>query len=201
MRRKIIIIILIALQSQFITAQNTDKNTYYLTSELNLGNYFGVDYALNYVYKNKYSLKVGFSGNVRKPISQPDDYSGGLNGLFSLTTENPYDHFLNYKIDVGRIYNLNKKGTIRANISVGVGYTIIKEPENWQFVNNEALINLSENYTYAYREYNTVSLIINPKIEFPITKYFGLSASPLIQLNKDRTYYGIGFGMMLGKLK
>lgn len=171
-----------------------------MTNDLNMGNYFGVDYALNYVYKNKYSLIVGFTGNVREPKSQPDNYSGGLNEIFSITIKNPYDHFLNYKIDFGRIYKLNKRGTIRANISVGVGYTIIKEPGNWQFVDSEAGINLAENYTYTYREYNTLSLIINPKIEFPITKYFGLSGSPMIQLNKDRTYYGIGLGIMLGKL-
>jgi hypothetical protein len=46
-----------------------------------------------------------------------------------------------------------------------------------------------------------MSLIINPKIEFPLTNFIGLSVSPMIQLNKDRTYYGIGFGTMLGKLK
>ena len=196
-----LLLILIILGSQLISAQNKEKDTYYLTSEVNLGNYFGVDYAFNYIFKNKYSLKVGFSGNVKKPKSQPKDYSAGLNGLIGLATENPFDHFLNYRIDFGKIYKLNKKGTIRANISFGVGYSIIKEPENWQFVDHEAWIYLGENYTYSYRKHNTMSFIINPKIEFPITKYFGLSSSPMIQLNKKRVYYGIGLGIMLGKLR
>jgi len=195
MKIKILVIILIVLNIQLITAQNQKENTYYLTSELNLGNYLGVDFNLNYVFKNKYSIKVGFSENFRKPKSQPDNYSGGI--LFKI----PFDQFLNYKIDFGRIYNLDEKGTIRANISIGIGYTRVKEPQNWQFVESEAWTNLSQNYTYSYRKYNTLSLTINPKIEFPITKFFGLSVSPMIQINKDRIYYGIGLGTMLGKLK
>lgn len=127
-----------------------------------------------------------------------------------LTIENELiDFFSAILISVGielfieswKIYNLNKNGTIRANISVGVGYTILKEPENWQFIESDSWINLSENYTYSYRTYDTMSLIINPKIEFPLTNFIGLSVSPMIKLNKDRTYYGIGFGTMLGKLK
>ncbi|WP_418603508.1 hypothetical protein [Hwangdonia sp.] len=201
MKRKILLIILIVLNAQLINAQENKKNTYYLSSELNLGNYFGVDYNLNYVFKNNYSLKLGFSGNVRKPKSEPEDFSGGLNGLFSVGIKNPYDHLLNYRIDFGKIYNFNPEGTIRLNFSFGIGYTIIKEPDNWQFVESDTVINLAENYTYSYKSYNTLSFTINPKIEFPITKFFGLSVSPMLQMNKDRTYFGIGLGTMLGKLK
>lgn len=201
MKRKILLIILIVLNAQLITAQNNTKDTYYLSNELSLGNYFGVDYNLNYVFKNKYSLKIGFSGNIRKPKSQPKDYSAGLNGLFSVGTENPYDHLLNYKIDFGKIYNLNPQETIRMNFSFGIGYTIIKEPNNWQFIESDAVINLAENYTYSYRNYSTLSFIINPKIEFPFTRFYGLTISPMVQISKDRTYFGIGIGQMIGLLR
>jgi hypothetical protein len=96
---------------------------------------------------------------------------------------------------------LNNKGTIRANVSIGLGYTYIKEPENWKFIENNTIINLAENYTYSFRSYDTISFLINPKIEFPLTSFFGLSISPMIQINKIRTYYGIGLGTILGKLK
>lgn len=196
MKKKLLFLLFISFS---LTVQSQEKHTYYLTSEVNFGNYLGVDYALNYVYNNTYSVKVGFSGNVREPKSQPKDYDGGGNALFSSGTDNPYDHFLTYKIDVGRIYKLNEKGTIRANISAGVGYTIIKEPGNWQFVGNSNFF--EENYSYSYHTHNAISLVVNPKIEFPITKYFGFSASPMLQINKNRTYYGIGVGLMLGKLR
>lgn len=96
--KNIFALALLVFTSQLITAQENNKNTYYLTSEYDIGNYFGVDLNLNYVIKNKYALKVGFTGNVRKPKGQPEDYSGGLNGLFSVFTSNPYDYFTTYKL-------------------------------------------------------------------------------------------------------
>jgi hypothetical protein len=102
MKRKSLIVLIAIFSIQFINAQNNEKegNTYYLSSEINLGNYYGLDFNFNYIFKNKYSLKLGFSGNIREPKTQPIDYSAGLNGLFSLGTENPYDYFLNYKVDL-----------------------------------------------------------------------------------------------------
>ena len=60
---------------------------------------------------------------------------------------------------------------------------------------------LTENYTWNYKKYNTLSLIINPKIEFPFTRFYGLTISPMLQINKDRTYFGIGIGHMIGLLR
>ena len=60
---------------------------------------------------------------------------------------------------------------------------------------------LAENYTYEYSKFNTVSLIISPKIEFPFSRIYGLTISPLIQINKDRTYLGVGIGQMMGLLR
>lgn len=200
MKFKFLLLFLI-LASSLAKAQDKTEDTYYVTSELNLGNYIGVDLNYNYIIQNKYALKVGVSANIRDPKSQPDNYSSGLTGLFNIFGNRPYDHFTNYKIEVGRLYNLNKKGTIRANLAVGLGYAVIKEPENWQYIESTSWINLSENYSYSYRKKNTISFIISPKIEFPISKYFGFTVSPQLQINKERTYVGVGIGTMIGKLR
>lgn len=179
-------------------AQFAKNNAIYSTGEFNLGNYIGIDIAVNYVYKEKYSFKIGYSGNIRKPKSQPENYSPGLEGILFFGLVNPYDQLENYHIGFGKIYKLNKSGTIRANILLGLGYTTIREPENWQRVNNGFL---TKNYTWNYRKYNTISLIINPKIEFPFSRFYGLTLSPMLQLNKDRVYFGIGIGSMIGLLR
>ena len=44
-------------------------------------------------------------------------------------------------------------------------------------------------------------MILNPKIEFPFSRFYGLTLSPLFQINKDRTYIGIGVGQMIGLLR
>lgn len=182
----------------YANAQFMKNDAIYLAAELSIGNYYGADISLNYVYKNTYSFKAGLTINTRNSKTTPNDYSSGLMQIFTLGLSNPTDQIENYQIGVGKIYKLNKKGTIRANITLGLGYTVIIEPENWKYIDNSFL---EENYTWNYKKNNTVSLIINPKIEFPIAKFMGLSISPTIQINKDRTYYGIGIGSMLGKVK
>ena len=193
-----IIILLFIISVTFVNAQFKENNALYTSGELNLGNYIGVDINLNYIYKENYSFKIGYTGNIRKPKSQPEDYSSGLTGVLLFGAANPYDQLENYQIGVGKIYKLNPSGTIRANISLGLGYTIIKEPENWVRINNGFL---AENYTWNYNRYSTFSLILNPKIEFPFSRFYGLTLSPLVQINKDRTYIGIGVGQMIGLLR
>ncbi len=199
--KRIITILIFSISINIANAQFDENNAIYSTGELNLGNYIGVDIGLNYVYKEKYSFKVGYTGNIRKPKSQPEDYTDGLFRLFSFGLADPNDQFKNYQIGLGKIYKLNKRGTIRVNLTLGLGYTTIREPENWQMINNVFIVFIDENYTWDYKEYNTVSLIINPKIEFPVTRFYGLTISPMLQINKDRTYFGIGIGQMIGLLR
>ena len=193
-----IIILLFLIKVTIVNAQFKEKNALYTSGEVNIGNYIGIDINLNYVYKNNYSFKIGYKGNIRKPISQPEDYSSGLTGVLLFGAANPYDQLENYQIGIGKIYNLNNSGTIRANISLGLGYTIINEPENWVRINNGFL---AENYSWNYNKSTTFSVIVNPKIEFPFSRFYGLTISPLLQINKDRTYIGIGIGQMIGLLR
>ena len=103
-----------------------------------------------------------------------------------------------YQITIGVVSRLNKSETIRANFSVGMGYTTIKEPGNWQ---KRDRILFGENYTWDYLENNRLSLILNPKIEFLRYRFFGLTISPMLQANKDTFYLGVGIGAMIGLLR
>lgn len=185
------------------SAQFAENNAIYLSGELGGGNYFNGDLSLNYVYKEDYSLKIGLSGNLRKPVSQPDDYFSGLvKTVFMFGLANPKDQLETYSISLGKIVNLNKSKNIRANLMFGVGYTTITEPENWKKVEGNILDGLVvDNYTWDYGESHGISFIINPKIEFPFTRFWGLTVSPIVQFSKDRTYFGIGIGSMIGLLR
>lgn len=195
---RIIITFLLIFSVHSVKPQFAENNAIYATVELNIGNYVGGDLNLNWVYKEKYSLKLGYTGNTRKPRSQPEDYSSGVVGIMLFGLGGPNDQLETFQISAGRIYKLNKTGTIRANLSAGIGYTTIGEPVNWQRSNNGFL---GENYSWEYRKYSTVSLIINPKIEFPLSRFYGLTLSPMVQINKNRTYFGIGLGSMIGLLR
>ncbi len=195
---KQIFVILFLVSIHTANAKFEDKNAIYTTGELNVGNYIGVGLNLNYVYNEEYSFSIGYTGNIRKPITQPDNFSSGFVGIMFFGLSNPFDHFDTYHLSVGQIYKLDKSGAIRVNFSAGLGYTTIKEPENWE-VNGDGIV--GTNYTWDYNEYNTISFIINPRIEYLYSRYFGLTLSPMLQINKDRINYGIGAGLMIGLLR
>ena len=198
MKKMISLFVLIFFFLQ-LNAQFAERNAIYLTGGLNGGNFWGMNLNLNYILDNTYSFQAGISGLFREPKSKPDDFSSGLTGLFTFGLSNLlyYDEMDNYHILFGKIVKTNKN-IIRFNIAGGIGYTYLTEATNWKRVTE---FTLGENYTYDIEKHGSVSFIINPKIEFPIIRYFGATLSPILQLNKDRTYIGIGFDLMLGLLR
>lgn len=181
-----------------VNAQFWDNNFIYYSGDVNYGNYFGADINLNYIYKSNYSFKIGQTFNIRKARTQPESYVPGLFGMFRETFGYPLDQLENYSVSAGKIFNLNDTRTLRLNLSIGAGYTVIKEPHNWQKIDKQLF---SPTHSWEYRKYSTMSFIVNPKIEFPFTRYFGVTLSPIVEINKDRTHFGIGIGIMAGLLR
>lgn len=196
---KLIIVLLILFIINIANAQFDEENAIYTTTEINVGNYFGFDFNLNYVYDEEYSVRLGYTGNIRKPISEPQNFSSGFLGIFFLGLGRPFDHFDSYEFCVGKIIRLDEKGIYRLNLSAGIGYTTIREPENWEVVYD--LYSIGNNYTWEFKKYTLYSIIFNPKLEIPYTNYVGFTVSPMMQINKDRTYYGLGLGLMIGLLR
>jgi hypothetical protein len=175
------------------SAQFFDKPLLYLSTEIDVGNYWGVNANVNYVLKNRYSLQVGYSGHIKTAKSLPEDFDGGM--------FDPYESFENIQLLVGRVVDLNAEGTIRLNFLGGVGYTFLREPINFQpDPHAGGFFDFGDNYDYDYDRRSVASIILNPKIEFPFTRVFGFTFSVLMQYNKERTFVGFGVGQILGKL-
>ena len=198
--KKIIYIFILLLFFLKLNAQFSEKNAIYLTGGLNVGNFWGMNLNLNYILDNNYSFQAGISGLFREPKSKPEDFTSGFIGLFTFGFSNflYYDEMDNYQILVGKIFKSNKSSTTRFNIAGGIGYTYLTEAINWKPVID---FTIGDNYTYDIIKHGTISLIINPKVEFSFLRYFGITLSPLLQINKDRTYIGIGIGTMVGLLR
>ena len=196
--RSVLLSLLLASCIHSLSAQFSENNALYLSTETNFGNYFGLDLQLNYLLDYNWSFNLGFTGGLRTPTSLPQDYDSGLFGALFLGLAEPHDELVSLRLGGGKIYKLNKSGSIRANLTAGVGYTMINEPDNWQRSGSDFF---DENYTYDRRKFNTVSLILNPKFEFPLISIYGLTVSPFAHLNKHRSSFGIGFGQMIGVLR
>jgi len=179
-------------------AQSVRENLFYVTPELNLGNYIGIGVDLNYLIKEEYSVKAGYTINRRKPVTQPKDFThGDIPSLSLLSSNDPRQYFDNFQVEFGKIYYLDKKRRIRTNFAVGIGYTRMSEPINW--LRNGNLVTSS--FSWDVKKTNGFSIILNPKIEFPLSRYYGFTFSLMLIANKEMAYFGIGVGQMIGKLK
>lgn len=195
-----LVTILLLCSIPSLNAQFAENHALYLTSELNLGNYIGVDVNLNFLYKEKYSFKMGYSGNTKTPETLPDNFDPGLLGF--LSSDRPKDRIENFQATMGKVFYLNQAGTIRLNMMLGAGYTLLRAASDWERSSGGGfLLYLGPNYSWTYFYDQTWSFIINPKIEFPFTWIAGFSVSPTVQLNEKSSFYGIGLGYMLGLLK
>lgn len=197
--KKLIIMLISHFVLINVNAQLFEKNALYASGEIAIGNYLEMNLNMNLVIDGKYSFQIGGSSHIREAKSQPEDYSSGLVGIFTLGfAQLHYDQMDNYQILFGRIYNANESGNIRFNLAGGIGYTIITEPTNWKRVSG---FTLGGNYTYDIEKQHTISLIFNPKVEFPLSRIIGLTVSPMLQINMDRVFVGIGVGTMIGLLR
>lgn len=195
--KRSVLILLLAWGAASVNAQFSEKNAVYGSNEFNLGGYAGVDIGLNYVYDTRFAFRVGFSGNTRIAKTLPSDYSPGVVGILLLGANTPRDNFQSIHVTFGYIHQLSSSGKARVNLSIGLGYAMTKVPYNWQKIDGF----LSENYTWDYRRDNSLSFVLNPKFEFPFSRYWGLSVSPMIEFYEGGTFFVVGIGHIFGLLR
>lgn len=197
MAKTITIFILFQL-SGILYAQSTDPVVIYGTGGVYLGNYIGGTFDLDWIFRHNYTVSMGVVGAYKDASTTPTDYSPGLESFLSLGLSKPKDLIVSSQVKVGRILPINPSGTIRAHLSAGFGYGVIREPTNWQAIPEASLV---ENYTWEYHNDPVMSLVINPKLEFPFTRYFGYSLTGMALINGRRSFYGIGVEAMVGVLR
>ncbi len=174
--------------------QDVKTHSLFFAGELNLGNFRGVDFSANYAYKEKYSFSLRTSVNFRKSHSTPDNYSSGLfTGILTLGLDSPKDILGIHYFTFGRLFKQNIKGTKRFNIQIGLSYTTVEYPYDFNFVGGLFV----RNYTWNYNRMGTIGLLINPKIEYPRYNYIGFTISPFIHINRYEVFFGFGFGSMI----
>lgn len=195
--KQTISVLLLALAAGSVSAQFGEKNAIYMGNDLNVGGYFGADISLNYVRNEKFSAGFGFNTNGRIAKSIPSDYSPGLIGILTLGMNTPGDRFRSVRLTCGYIASLNQKGTARVNLSAGLGYVMTRVPVNWQKVEPF----MGPNYTWDYQNDHAVSFVLNPRFEFPFTRYWGLSISPMIEFYEGGTFFVVGVGHIFGLLR
>lgn len=180
-----------------INGQFKEKTLVYGTFEIQVGNYFGFNTNIDYVYNNIYSFKLGYTGLSKIDNNVPIDFERG-----NYYWGKPLDRLGNYYFLFGKVYQINNKNTkkiIRVDMAVGLGYLIIREPINFKY--SESGLFSNSNYTWDYNKKEEISFVFNPKVEFLLTSSFGVNFSPLLQISKSKIYYGAGVGILFRVVK
>ena len=160
----------------------------YVGFALEEGNNVGTSIDLNYIYKNKISLSFGCVEGFYTPENPPTDYNTQEAYLYG-------DHSTHVYFAVGKIIKIKRFKKTRLNLSTGLAYT--KHYVNDNFVKSNQY---SNEYSFDVKTQNDLSLVLNPKLEIPLLSWVGFQLSPKVVLNKKKSFYGLGFGLMLGKL-
>ncbi len=199
MKRVVLLIIgVLTLSSVYAQWSNKYKIHYakkhflYGTGDVMLGNYKGGDIAMTYIYNSRYSVNFGFSVSGKNVSNQ---FTESLKSANINSTDNfkvPQENLENFHLMVGRVIKLSAKKNTRLIIQAGPGVSTIREP-----VFKESKNGFS-NSQIGFQRRQQVSLIINPKIEFPITYILGFSVGPMFIVNDERFFFGASVGFLYG---
>jgi len=190
-----LIFVLLFLCPILCKAQLFEKHFIYAKFGVFGGNYAGLNAGINYSPKGKYHFGLSAVGTISSSRLRPNDYNGGLAGFLSFGLNSPTDKTEAYHITLGRIIQLNKKGTIRLNLQAGIGTVRTRFATNFAPTGNGSL---GANYTFSKESERAIGYIINPKIEFPLAAMYGLALSPVIMINERETYFGLGIENLFG---
>lgn len=173
----------------------SEKHFLYASGDVMVGNYNGGDLGINYIINSKYSIKFGFSASNKQTSSQPMDYLKSSENEIPSGVDLPNENLENFHIMLGRVINLNSTENVRIIIQGGPGLSNSRVPTNWQWRENNFY---KSNYDFDIQKKKNLSLIINPKIEFPLASIIGFSVGPMFIYSKETSFFGVGIGILYG---
>ena len=181
----------------FISAQIAKKQIIYTEVGIGIGSYTEIKVSLNYIHKKKFSFQVGFSELKRKSASTPSDY-GNYSYFLNFFGPPPYERQYSYEFLIGKLISFEAQNTFRINFKIGLAFSKIHTPVNFQKSTSWLW---GSSYTFDLKEERKISLIIEPTIELPFSRVFGISFTPFFKVNSEIFVWGIRLNVILGLLK
>ena len=198
---KSLFIVLLLLPNAIVRGQFFEDNFIYGNFALSPGgNYTVLNTSVSYVHK-RYTLEFGYSHFYREPHSIPDDFEP-LFDLYPLppSEDSYYDQLRSYEFLVGRQVNTGVKW-IRLNLKAGLISSRITEVANWTKETQFTTLGSYEQYNYDLEHHYGLGLVLKPAVEFPFSRFAGLSVSPYLVLNDRTSAYGAQLSISLGYLR
>ncbi|MDX8340715.1 hypothetical protein SLH46_16075 [Draconibacterium sp. IB214405] len=172
----------------------TKKHNLYSSGEYVVGEQQAGNIGLSYTYNNKYILSMGYTATFKSTVTPTAEFLKSASNLSPATTSVPFENTENLHMMVGRIFDLNKKSSVRLVLQGGPGISTFREPEF-------NLTQSGDQYNFETQTSKKFSLVLNPKVELPLYSSLGCSVGPMVMVNSNQTYIGAGIGIMYGLIK
>lgn len=165
----------------------------YLSTEYISGQFSGVQASAAFSKNGRFQYHIGLRSVGRIPATRPDNYH------VPIFERGVMDEWTSLNIGASRIIPLNHKRTIRLNLSIAVGVGYHKEPTAWEQTFGNPF---EENYNYDIRKSTSGDFFLNPKLEMPFSRHFGIVVAPGISANtKHGVHFAPSAGIIFGRLR
>ena len=182
----LIILFLLALHADISVAQTGDSSKVRMTAEVGLGagSHTSFKMAVNSVFAKNNILGLIISLGVRDGMFVPSNYNSG--SLIKLGDGIPNEKVFAIGIMYGKML-YSTSPMVRISLKGGLAYCAVVEPKNFKYGHYGFF---GPNYTYDRVTVPTLGLVLNPGIEFPFAKGFGMGLGILSCINKESSTIG-----------
>jgi|GEM_PF-3252313 len=185
-------------------SQSSGEASYFGSSDLFGGNYWGVDLQFSYIAKSQISLSSGVRWGTRKAQNLPSDYALSFGDFFMAVVTlgidggAPREEFTSYYALAGYAFPVGQSGLVRFNPQAGVAYT--RRIEAVSFTRIQTFSSGESTYTTFFDDSYHLGIVLSPKLEFPVSNWIGFHITPVGQFSGEFNLYSIQMGLILGKL-
>ncbi|MFN0217160.1 MAG: hypothetical protein ACKVT2_23120 [Saprospiraceae bacterium] len=182
------------------TAQDPLNQLYVFASLGGGGSHGTANISLDFIASNKYFLSIGKRIQIKNSQEMPKDYFPG-DGLYNLLgSDGPDQETGMLALTFGRAIPFDTGP--RLILASGLGIGTVTKPGNFiKQQQAQTWLGTSSNYTYDLEETTAIGLLLNARLDFPFTRFIGLSAGSTAILSKKDPYIGLELLLHLGYLR
>ncbi len=189
--KKIILLCVIVIFAINCFAQQ--QNLLYMEAGAGGGTHVSFKFGLNYVFYESNVVSALLFSNFKNDPSVPGDYQRDLFG------GRPKDYMTIGAFMYGKmLYSIDRE--VRYNLRGGLALGNVTTPVNFRKRYTYSYL-FGSNYDYDQDTKNTAGVVLNPTIEFPFGRAFGLSVGLFSVISAEMSSFGVEGSMLIGRVR
>jgi hypothetical protein len=154
------------------------------------GTHGSLKIAFDIINHTSNTISICFFFSSHRDPDRPPDFAPGLFEPY------PQQQLYMFGIMYGKVF-YSKQTTTRFVLKGGLSGGVVYTPQNYISAGSW----FEANYTYSLKHEFTPGILLNPTMELPVRRYFGLSFGLYTNVNFISPVFGVEGSMIFGKLR